>query len=106
MPPAVVTSASGSPGSASPSAASSAGASDATLKRTDAGVKKPAQKKKSKTNGSRHNQKAKLALQKMHAFFKAHRGDDEYKDMSFAEQQKALGALWKASPENPKNSNT
>jgi hypothetical protein len=85
---------------------------DTALKGTNAGVKKPAQKKKSKNNGSRHNQKAKLALQKMHAFctsqspaiddtglanklrtVKAHRDDDEYKDMTFAEQQKVLGAL-------------
>ena len=63
MPPAVVTSASGSPESTS-----SAAVNDTALKGTNAGVKKPAQKKKSKNNGSKHNQKAKLALQKMHAF--------------------------------------
>ncbi|KAF2997681.1 hypothetical protein E8E13_006169 [Curvularia kusanoi] len=73
------------------------------LKSTDAGVKKPAQKKKAKKSGSRPNQKAKQALQKMHAFFKAHRDDDECKNMPFSEQQKVLGKLWKASPDNPKN---
>ena len=68
MPPAVVTSASGSSEPTSPSVASSAAVNETALKSTNAGVKKSAQKKKSKNNGSKHNQKAKLALQKMHAF--------------------------------------
>ncbi|KAF1365223.1 hypothetical protein EJ07DRAFT_171124 [Lizonia empirigonia] len=76
---------------------------DAVLQATDAGVKKPVQKKKVKNNGFKNNN-ARQALRKMHVFFKAHRDLDEYKDMSYGEQQKVLGKLWKASPENPKNS--
>ncbi|KAH6616502.1 hypothetical protein C7974DRAFT_416631 [Boeremia exigua] len=73
------------------------------LKPTNSGVKKPASKKKAKNDGGRHTQKAKLALRKMHVFFKAHRDDDECKGLSYVEQQKVLGKLWKVSPENPKN---
>ncbi|KAG9192276.1 hypothetical protein G6011_11010 [Alternaria panax] len=85
-----------------------------------AGVKKVAPK------GGRVGKKnnAKNAMMKMQAYFKAHR--DEYKDLSFKEQQQELGKKacyltelgyhyarmsnlanvwqWKASPENPKNS--
>ncbi|CAA9966299.1 hypothetical protein P3342_013168 [Pyrenophora teres f. teres] len=50
--------------------------------------------------GKKNN--AKNAMIKMQAYFKAHR--DEYKDLSFKEQQQELGKKWKASPENPKNS--
>lgn len=50
--------------------ASPAAINDTALKPTSSGVKKPAQKKKKKPNndGIRHNQKAKIALRKMHAF--------------------------------------
>ncbi|KAF1932780.1 uncharacterized protein M421DRAFT_249178 [Didymella exigua CBS 183.55] len=75
---------------------------DPTLKTTDAGVKKPAQKKKRTKRQTA--QKASLNMQRMHAFFRAHRGEEEYKDMTFQEIQKALGQLWKTAPENPKNS--
>ncbi|EMD89226.1 hypothetical protein COCC4DRAFT_137969 [Bipolaris maydis ATCC 48331] len=63
-----------------------------------AGVKKTAPK------GGRAGKKnnARNAMAKMQAYFKAHR--DEYKDLSFKEQQQELGKKWKASPENPKNS--
>ncbi|CAN9117307.1 hypothetical protein CC77DRAFT_1057558 [Alternaria alternata] len=62
-----------------------------------AGVKKAAPK------GGRVGKKnnARTAMAKMQAYFKAHR--DEYKDLSFKEQQQELGKKWKASPENPKN---
>lgn len=50
--------------------ASPAAIDDTALKPTNSGVKKPAQKKKPKNDGSRHTQKAKLALRKMHAFCK------------------------------------
>lgn len=40
---------------------------DAVLKTTNTGVKKPAQKKKTKNNGFK-NRNARMALQKMHAF--------------------------------------
>ncbi|KAF2633611.1 hypothetical protein BU25DRAFT_453354 [Macroventuria anomochaeta] len=94
-----------SPAITSPATASSAPIDNTALKPTDAGVKKPAKKQKAKQTGFKKNQKAKLALQRMHVFYKikAHRSDDEYKDMTFPEQQKVLGKLWKASPENPRN---
>ena len=59
-----------------------------------AGVKKTAPK------GGRAGKKnnARNAMAKMQAYFKAHR--DEYKDLSFKEQQQELGKKWKASPEN------
>ncbi|KAJ4346084.1 hypothetical protein N0V95_005700 [Ascochyta clinopodiicola] len=85
-----------------PTTTSPAIVDDAALKDTHAGVKKAAQKKKAKSTGFK-NQKAKQALKHMHAFFKAHRDRDEYKDMTFGEKQKAMGKLWKTSPENPKN---
>ncbi|EDU46009.1 repeatdomain containing protein [Pyrenophora tritici-repentis] len=50
--------------------------------------------------GKKNN--AKNAMIRMQAYFKAHR--DEYKDLTFKEQQQELGKKWKASPENPKNS--
>jgi hypothetical protein len=102
-----------------PTTTSPAVVDDSALKDTNAGVKKPAQKKKKSTGYK--SQKSKLALQKMQVFcallssaeaelvfaclatshvvshadfwlpVKAHR--DEYKDMTFGEQQKALGKL-------------
>ncbi|UPX14310.1 uncharacterized protein EKO05_0004798 [Ascochyta rabiei] len=85
-----------------PTPTSPASVDDAALKDTGAGVKKAAQKKKLKSTGFK-SQKAKQALKHMHAFFKAHRDCDEYRDMTFGEKQKVLGKLWKMSPENPKN---
>ncbi|KAL1594115.1 hypothetical protein SLS59_008949 [Nothophoma quercina] len=91
-----------SPAHGSRTPTSPAAVDDVALKSTNAGVKKPAQKKTKKA-GFKTSQKAKVALQKINDFFKAHRGDDEYKDLSHTERQKALGAAWKVSPENPKN---
>lgn len=51
----------------SPNTTSPAPIDDAALKGTDAGVKKPAQKKKTKNNGFK-NKNARVALRKMHAF--------------------------------------
>ncbi|KAF2133524.1 hypothetical protein P153DRAFT_381955 [Dothidotthia symphoricarpi CBS 119687] len=61
----------------------------------DAGVRKAGRPKGVKSN------KARTAMIKMQAFFKAHR--DEYKELDFKEQQKELGKQWKTSDENPKN---
>lgn len=61
-----VTSASASPAMARTSPAP---VNDSALKGTNGGVKKPAQKK-AKKSGTKHTQKAKQALQKMHAFCK------------------------------------
>ncbi|KAF1947857.1 hypothetical protein EJ02DRAFT_417346 [Clathrospora elynae] len=63
-----------------------------------AGVKKAGRPKGS---GKGKNGNAKTAMIKMQTYFKAHR--DEYKELSFKEQQQELGKKWKASPENPKN---
>ncbi|KAF1836236.1 hypothetical protein BDW02DRAFT_596632 [Decorospora gaudefroyi] len=64
-----------------------------------AGVKKAG---RPKGGAGKKNNNARNAMIKMQAYFKAHR--DEYKDLSFKEQQQELGKQWKASPENPKNS--
>ncbi|KNG49486.1 hypothetical protein DDE82_004924 [Stemphylium lycopersici] len=63
-----------------------------------AGVKKAGAPKGGRV-GKKNN--ARNAMAKMQAYFKAHR--EEYKDLSFKEQQQELGKKWKASPENPKN---
>ncbi|KAJ8108498.1 hypothetical protein OPT61_g8134 [Boeremia exigua] len=77
-----------------------------TANANDTVSKKTAMKKKSKNDGIRHNRKAKMALRKMHAFFKAHRDDDACQGLTYQEQQKVMGKLWKTSPENPKNDGT
>ncbi|KAL1800272.1 hypothetical protein ACET3X_000614 [Alternaria dauci] len=63
-----------------------------------AGVKKAAPKGR---RVGKKNNNARVAMANMQTYFKAHR--DEYKDLSFKEQQQELGKMWKASPENPKN---
>ncbi|KAF3033845.1 hypothetical protein E8E11_002256 [Didymella keratinophila] len=92
-----------SPAPASPPATSPAYLDDTALKATDAGIKRPAKKKQTKRQVA---QKAKETIQKMHAFIRAHRDEEQYKDMNYQEIQKALGQLWKTAPENPKNSST
>ncbi|KAJ4412230.1 hypothetical protein N0V91_000699 [Didymella pomorum] len=92
-----------SPAHSSPPATTPAHLGDTALKATYAGIKKPAKKKQTKR---RVAQKAKETIQKMHAFFRAHRDEEQYKDMTYPEIQKALGQLWKTAPENPKNSST
>ncbi|KAJ4335779.1 hypothetical protein N0V87_005894 [Didymella glomerata] len=92
-----------SPTLSSRPAASPAYLDDAALRATNAGIKKPAKKKQTKRQVA---QKAKETIQKMHAFIRTHRDEEQYKDMTYQEIQKALGQLWKTSPENPKNSST
>ncbi|KAF3036479.1 hypothetical protein E8E12_007103 [Didymella heteroderae] len=76
---------------------------DTVLKATDVGIKKPAKKKQTKRQVA---QKAKANMQKMHAFTRAHRDEEQYKDRTYQEIWKALCQLWKTAPKNPKNSNT
>ncbi|KAF2205018.1 hypothetical protein GQ43DRAFT_468605 [Delitschia confertaspora ATCC 74209] len=45
--------------------------------------------------------KASTAMAKMQAYFREHRA--EFSSLAFKDQQKELGKLWKAAPENPKN---
>ncbi|ORX96385.1 hypothetical protein BCR34DRAFT_607659 [Clohesyomyces aquaticus] len=59
-----------------------------------AGVKKAVGPKSGKKNNARN------AMAKMQAYFKEHRA--EFKDLSFKDQQKELGKMWKVAPENPK----
>ncbi|KAF2473483.1 uncharacterized protein BDR25DRAFT_132484 [Lindgomyces ingoldianus] len=59
-----------------------------------AGVKKSAGPKSGKKVNARN------AMAKMQAYFKEHRA--EFKDLSFKDQQKELGKMWKTAPENPK----
>ncbi|OCK86249.1 hypothetical protein K432DRAFT_376903 [Lepidopterella palustris CBS 459.81] len=61
---------------------------------TGAGVKgRPA-----KGAGKKGNGRAMVAMQK---YFKEHRA--EFASLSFKDQQKELGKMWKVSSENPKN---
>ncbi|KAF2644885.1 hypothetical protein P280DRAFT_514351 [Massarina eburnea CBS 473.64] len=64
--------------------------------KTNAGVKKAVGPKGAK------KQKMREQMVRMQAFFKENRS--KYKDQDFKEQQKSLGADWKKSPKNPKNS--
>ncbi|KAF2028002.1 hypothetical protein EK21DRAFT_114206 [Setomelanomma holmii] len=64
---------------------------------TGAGVKK-----KDGRPAGKKNSNARTAMVKMQTYFKENRS--KYKDLDFKEQQKKLGADWKASKENPKNS--
>ncbi|KAF2191056.1 hypothetical protein K469DRAFT_720028 [Zopfia rhizophila CBS 207.26] len=61
-----------------------------------AGVKKAGRPKATSKNSN-----ARTAMAKMQNYFKEHRA--QFKDLSFKDQQKELGKLWKSAPENPKN---
>ncbi|KAJ4382258.1 hypothetical protein N0V86_002591 [Didymella sp. IMI 355093] len=87
----------------SPPSVSPAHVDDIALKAANAGVKKPTQRKQSKRQIA---QNAKANMQKLHAFIRAHRDEEKYKDMTYQEIQKAIGQLWKTAPENPKNNST